>query len=141
MAKRKSINPKKRENFYFWKASQARSSWRTRAKKYGLPLEDVPTRLEIQQWLEDQSPLKCYISGSFISNDVIELDHKTPLVRKGSLRLDNVGVTSRYYNNIKGQMTEKEFRSLLKCVSSWEDKGQELFKRLMASNKIYGRRR
>ena len=141
MAKKKSVNPKRKENFYFWKASQARSSWRSRARKYGLDLETIPTRIQIQKWLEDQAPLKCYISGSFISEDVMELDHKTPLVRKGEMHLDNVGITSRYYNNVKGQMTEEEFRSLLKCVSKWSDKGQELFKRLMASNKIYGRRR
>jgi hypothetical protein len=141
MSRKKSTNPKKKENFYFYKASQARGSWRSRAKKYGLPLEDVPTRAEIQAWLEANDPLKCYLSGTFISNDVIELDHKTPLVRNGSLKLDNVGVTTRYYNNVKGQMTEKEFRSLLKCVHSWSDKGQDLFKRLMASNRIYGRRR
>jgi len=140
MAKRKSTNPLKKTNFANYKASQARSGWRLRAKKYGHNLDDVPTRVEIQEWLEAQMPLKCYISGSFISNEVVELDHKTPLVRGGSLKLNNVGVTSRYYNNVKGQMTEKEFRSLLKVVNKWEDKGEALFKRLMASNHIYRKR-
>lgn len=140
MAKRKSSNPLKKTNWANWKATQARSGWRTRAKKFGLNLDDVPTRAEIQEWLESQIPVKCYISGSFISNEVVELDHKTPLSRGGSLKLNNCGVTSRYYNNVKGQMTEKEFRSLLKTVSKWEDKGDALFKRLMASNHIYRKR-
>lgn len=104
-------------------------------------MDDVPTRVEIQKWLEAQEPIKCYISGSFISNEVVELDHKIPLVRGGKFALDNVGITSRYYNNVKGQMTEKEFRQLLKTVSKWEDKGAALFKRLMSSNHIYKRGR
>jgi 5-methylcytosine-specific restriction endonuclease McrA len=118
-----------------------RSSWRNRARKYGFPLEDVPTRAQIQEWLEKQDPVKCYITGSFISQEVVELDHKIPLVRKGRLSLDNVGITSRYYNNVKGQMTEQEFRQLLKVVSKWEDKGAALFKRLTSSNHIYKRGR
>ena len=140
MARRKSTNPLRKTNFYQYKATQARSSWRSRAKKYGLNLDDVPTRIEIQQWLEAQDPIRCYLSGSFISNDVMEIDHKIPLSRDGSLKLNNCGVTTRYYNNVKGNMTEKEFRSLLKTVSKWDDKGQSLFKRLMSSNHIYKRR-
>lgn len=131
----------KKANWSQWKASQVRSSWRERAKKYGLPLDDVPSRPEIQEWLESQHPLKCYFTGGFISQDVVELDHKDPLSRKGSLKLVNVGITSRYYNNVKGQMTEKEFRQLLKLVSKWEDKGDTLFKRLMASNRMFSRGR
>ena len=123
MPKGKSKNPLKQANWANYKATQARSSWRTRAKKYGLNLDDVPTRAEIQEWLEKQIPVSCYIAGSFISPEVVELDHKIPLVRKGSLGLHNVGITSRYYNNIKGQMTEVEFRALLKCVKKWEDGG------------------
>lgn len=137
--KKKSTNPKKKENWFFWKASQVRGSWRNRARKYGHSLDDIPTRIEIQQWLEAQDPIKCYISGTFISPEIVELDHKMPIVRGGSFQLDNVGATSRYYNNVKGTMTEKEFRQLLKVVSKWEDKGVALFKRLMASNHIYKR--
>ena len=139
MARRKSVNPKKKENWSFWKASQVRGSWRSRARKYGHNLDDVPTRAEIQSWLESQEPIKCYITGSFISPEVVELDHKLPLIRGGKFALSNVGITSRWYNNIKGQMTEKEFRQLLKVVSKWEDNGQALFKRLSASNHIYRR--
>jgi hypothetical protein len=138
---RKSVNPMRRTNWSQWKASQVRSSWRERAKKYGLPLEDVPSRPEIQEWLEKSHPLQCYFTGGFISQDVVELDHKDPLSRGGSLTLKNVGITSRWYNNIKGQMSEKEFRLLLKLVSKWEDKGDALFKRLSASNHMYNRKK
>lgn len=137
--KKKNISKDQKDRWTFWKASQARSSWRSRAKKNDLPLEDIPNREEIQKWLDNQEPLKCYITKTIISKEVIELDHKQPLVRGGSLKLNNVGITSRWYNNIKGQMTEKEFRQLLTLVNKWEDKGQALFKRLSASNHIYRR--
>ena len=140
MARKKSTNPLKKKNFFQWKASQARSSWRNRAKRYGLNIDEVPTRIEIQEWLEKQDPVRCYFTGGFISHEVMELDHKIPLSRQGSLALKNVGITSRYYNNVKGSLTEKEFKSLLRCVSKWEDKGESLFKRLMASNHIYKKR-
>ena len=139
--KKKSNNPLKRTNWSNWKATQARSSWRERAKKFGLPLDEVPTRAEIQEWLEAQHPIKCYFTGGFISPEVVELDHKHPLSRGGSLQLHNVGITSRWYNNIKGQMSEREFRQLIKLVSKWEDNGDMLFKRLAASNRVFSRRR
>lgn len=141
MAKKRSVNPMKLSNFFQYKASQLRSSWRERGKKYGENLDNIPSRPEIQKWLEDQSPIRCYIAGTFISNEVLEVDHKIPICRGGSFDLDNLGCTSRYYNNIKGSLTEKEFRDLLKITSKWEDKGQALFKRLMASNHIFSRGR
>lgn len=140
MPKRKSTNPLKKTNFFQWKASQTRSSWRSRARKFGLPLDDVPTRLEIQEWLQSQDPIKCYIAGSFISHEVMELDHKTPLSRGGTLKLSNVGITTRFYNQAKGSMTEKEFRSLLKTISKFEDKGSGVLKRLIASGKMFSRK-
>jgi len=131
----------KKANWCNYKATQVRSSWRARAKKYGLNLDEVPTRAEIQVWLEAQMPIKCYIAGSFISTETVEIDHRIPLSRGGNLSLDNCAVTSRYYNNVKGALTEKEFRSLLKAVNKWEDKGSALFKRLMASNHVFNRGR
>ena len=141
MVRKISTNPLKHTNWANYKATQSRSSWRMRAKKYKLNLDEVPTREEIQNWLEAQMPVKCYFTGGFISTETVELDHKIPLVRGGKLHLENVGITSRWYNNIKGQMTEKEFRQLLKVVGKWEDKGEALFRRLSASNNIYRRKR
>jgi len=139
MPRKRSTNPLKKTNWANYKASQLRGSWRERAKKYGENLDDVPTRAQIQEWLEAQQPIKCYIEGTFISAEVIEVDHKIPICRGGGFGLDNMGCTSRYYNNVKGSLTEEEFRNLLKLVKTWEDKGASLFKRLMASNHIFSR--
>ena len=141
MPKRRSINPLKKTNWANWKASQLRGSWRERAKKYGENLDEVPSRAQIQDWLESQQPIQCYLAGGFISTEIVEVDHKIPICRGCKFHLDNAACTSRYYNNTKGSMTEEEFRGLLKLVKSWEDKGSSLFKRLMASNHVYSRSR
>lgn len=139
MPKARSKNPMKAANWAQYKASQLRSSWRTRAMKYGENLDEVPTRVQIQEWLEAQSPIQCYLTGGFISTEIVEVDHRVPICRNGKFDLSNAACTSRYYNNTKGSMTEEEFRGLLKLVKTWEDKGASLFKRLMASNHIYSR--
>jgi hypothetical protein len=113
------------------RASQARSSWLRRAKKLAIDTKNIPSKEEIMSILIH--PLICYLSLSQIPKDVVELDHKNPVSRGGSFDISNIGITSRYYNQIKGDLTEKEFRSLLKIVSKWEDKGKSLFSRLLSS--------
>ena len=113
------------------RASQARASWLRRAKKLEIDIKDIPTKEEIMEILK--YPIICYLSNSPISKDTVELDHKIPTSRGGLFKLSNVGITSRYYNQVKGDLTEKEFRSLLKTVSKWEDKGKSLFTRLLSS--------
>ena len=143
--KRKKRNPAleklKRDRWSFYKASQYRSSWRERCKKSGGDLESVPTRAEIQDWLEALEPYKCYITNAFLNKRTMEADHKDPVSRGGSYRLKNIGITSKRLNGIKGSMSVKEMKALLKLVSKWEDKGDSLFSRLLASNNIFRRRR
>lgn len=123
------------------KAVMARSSWLQRAKKVGVPKEEVPTRAQIQKWLELNNPPVCYLSNKTISVASVEIDHKTPLCKGGSFSLDNAGLTTRFYNNAKGSLTEEEFRGLLDCVSKWSDKGESLLLRLISSNLIYSKRK
>ena len=69
----------------------------------------------------------------------VELDHKVPISRSGSFGLDNLGVTSRFYNNSKGDMTNIEFLQLLSTISSWDGGGKHLLLRLIRSNSMYSR--
>jgi len=71
----------------------------------------------------------------------MEVDHRIPISRKGSWAFNNLGITSRFHNNVKGQLTEQEFRQLLKLISKWEDKGEHLLKRLASSSIIFKKRR
>lgn len=142
---RKKTNPVikklKKERWSFWKASQYRSSWRDRCKKSKGDVEDVPTRQEIQDWLEAQVPYKCYLTQDTLDKNTLQADHMEPLSRGGSFRLDNIGLTSKRFNQVKGEMSVPEFLQLLEITKRWEDKGDSLFRRLMAGTFIYKRRR
>ena len=102
---------------------------------------DVPTRVEIQDWLESQLPLpfKCYLTGDDIIKSLIEADHKQPVSREGTFKLENIGLTSKQLNAAKGNMTEKEFRQLLSFIGKWEDEGKGVLARLRTSNLMYRR--
>lgn len=101
--------------------------------------DKVPSRIEIQEWLETQIPFKCYLTKEPLTKARIELDHKEATSRGGTFGLLNVGVTSRHMNAAKGGMHEKEFRGLLKLISKWEDGGHTLLMRLRASNNVFRR--
>lgn len=119
------------------KASNLRSSWLKRSTDKDL----VPQRVDILEWLNQNYPFRCFYSGTPISRNVVEIDHLNPLSREGSFSLDNAVITSRYYNNAKGDLNHKEFKALLKLVEKWECKGERLFKRLISSNNIFKRRK
>jgi hypothetical protein len=140
--KKKSTNASlKRKNWYQYKASQLRSSWRGRAKKLGIDVLTVPTRKDIQAFLEGiGEETTCYLSGEPLKLKVAEFDHKIPTGRSGAFSLDNIGITSKQLNGVKGMMTHGEFLGLLALVSSWEDGGANLFKRLSMSNNLFRRR-
>lgn len=132
----------KRTRWTYWKASQLRANWRSRCKKVKGDLDTVPTRVEIQDWLERIVPYSCYITGERLIKSKMEADHILPISRGGTFELKNIGITSKRFNSLKGAMTVKEFKQLLEVVKGWEDKGESLFKRLMLSNNIYrGRKR
>lgn len=140
MSKSSYNNKLKKEKWTQWKASRLRSSWRSRAKKLKLDPDTVPTRQEIQDWLESCKPFECYLTGSTLKQSDIEVDHREVTSKGGSFGLDNVGLTSKFYNSAKGDMSEKEFRQLLKLINKWSDKGQSVLKRLRSSNNIFRRR-
>lgn len=143
MGKRVSKRTKdlKKNRWHFWKASQLRANWRSRCKKIDGDLESVPTRQEIEDWLHI-TPLICYLTGEDVIKSRMEVDHKNPISTGGSYLFSNLGITSKRLNSAKGNMSEKEFKGLLKLIFKWEDKGKQLLNRLIAANNVFrGRRR
>lgn len=130
----------KKEKWSQYKASQLRDSWRRRAKKLNIPVELVPSRGEIQSYIDSfNGTYICYITGKRVPKASIEFDHKIPTGRGGSFSLENTGITSKHFNRIKGMLTDTEFRELLKLISTWDDGGEFLLKRLSAANNIFRR--
>lgn len=128
---------KKKEDPLFYKSHQLRSNWATRAKKLKVDNPELPSAKEIRDWLNSQKPYTCYYTGESVTEKHLGLDHLTPIARGGVYNLSNIVVTSQYINGAKGEMTEQEFRELLELVSSWEDKGKSLLKRLRFSGGMY----
>lgn len=128
---------KKKQDPSFYKSHQLRSNWKARARSLGVEPLGLPSAPEIRAWLDSQKPYKCYYTAENISEKDIGLDHKVPIARGGTYSLDNVVITSKAINGAKGQMTEEEFRQLLKLISYWEDGGKNLLMRLKASGHIF----
>lgn len=115
---------------FLYRSRNLRNSLLSRARKLGLDKSEVPSTVDIEAWFRSQVPLKCYYSGVEISILKLHVDHKQPLNRGGGNSLDNLCVTAPNMNSSKGAMSEKEFKSLLKLVSKWEDKGRYVLARL-----------
>lgn len=144
MAKRKKnkeLEKLKKERWSFYKATQYRSSWRARCKANKHELSQVPTRAEIEAWLDAQEPYNCYITSNPLDKSTLQADHIIPVVRGGNYSLDNIGLTSKRYNQVKGEMSLEEFSSLLMLVNDWEDEGKLLFNRLIAGGNVYRKKR
>lgn len=113
---------------FLWKSRILRSSLLSRS-----PTEEikntVPSREELQQWLES-TPLVCHYSKIPLSIYDITIDHRIPTARGGTHYLHNLCIASHHMNTAKGTMTEKEFNELLNLIDTWDDKGEKLLKRL-----------
>jgi len=129
LTRRKRVAFLKKTDPYLLKSRRIRSQLYRRFPK-GHPLKaSTPTQAEILVWLKSQE-IKCYYSGAPLTLDTIQIDHKIPVARGGSNILSNLCISSAHMNLIKGSMTDYEFKSLLALASTWEDRGEGLFRRL-----------
>ena len=128
---------------YLKKARQLRSNWRKRAKKANIELlHQVPDSKEICKFivsLEKNGKFYCYLTNAELNFSDVEFDHKISVTRGGDFNLKNIGVTSRRLNNIKGEMSAKEFKQLLRLISKWDDGGSNLLHRLSRANNVFRR--
>lgn len=115
---------------FLLRSRNIRASLMNRARKLDLDKSEIPTAEEIKAWLINQKPLTCYYTGIAVDLWECHIDHKVPLRRDGNNKLNNLCVTDAKANSAKGMMTDKEFQSLLRLISSWEDSGDYLLSRL-----------
>jgi 5-methylcytosine-specific restriction endonuclease McrA len=120
-----------------WKATQLRSNWIRRARQHNIGPEEVPPVQEILIWLLKQIPFTCYYTGESLSERSFGVDHKVSIFRGGGFNLENLAVTSLKINGAKGDLSEEEFRQLLNTISTWEDRGVRLLRRLSWSNSMF----
>lgn len=123
----------KQQDPWLFLARRARGSLLARAKKENYNGE-IASLEELKTLFKEKS--LCYYSKielipfSKDRNKLPSLDHKQPVSRNGKHNIENLCVCSSTMNNAKGNLNEQEFNSLLALISSWEDKGVNLIKRL-----------
>ena len=130
----------KEHDFHKYKATQFRSNRIRKAKQMGVDIKEVPSRLDIIDWLNKKYPYTCYFTGEALDRK-FGVDHMIPIARGGSFGLSNLCITSPFLNGAKGAMTVDEFKQLLKLISKWEDKGKGILARLQVSNSMFGKPR
>lgn len=107
-------------------------------RRTDLPLPDIT---ELTNLIRQQLVKGCYYTGVFIDETDFGIDHKVPLARGGDNSLDNLCAVAKSTNNSKGALTDTEFFELLKLISTWEDKGVSLLKRLRMGGGMFGRKK
>lgn len=107
-------------------------------RRTDLPLPDIDGLTNL---IKEQLPKGCYYTGVFIDENDFGIDHKIPLARGGDNSLLNLCAVAKSTNNSKGALTDLEFFELLKLISTWEDKGVGLLKRLRMSGGMFGRKK
>ena len=129
------------------KAKNLRGRWLALARKVSYPSDKVPTGPEISDYLWNSLKFECgdpylpdYYGGSIFNLDTIELDHKQPISKEGSFGLENIAITCRYFNQLKSNLTEPDFKKLLDLLRTM-DEPKSLTNRILASGRIYARRR
>lgn len=120
----------KKSNPLLFKARAIRSKLIARTGKDDPRRASTPVVADIVEWLKTIQPFVCYYSGVPITLDKCHVDHKEPFDRGGTNELSNLCLTSPKMNTAKGGLNEKEFKSLLILIQTWEDKGEGLLRRM-----------
>ena len=110
---------------------QWRSSSKARAAKLGRELT-LPSIDDVENYLRNLPPV-CEYCGRRLSASKAgkpNMDHRLPIARGGGAETANLVLSCSGCNRAKGEMTELEFRALRALVSTWEDGGKDLMRRL-----------
>jgi len=122
----------KQKNLVRMRCNAARHNWKKRAPDLPLPSLD-----ELEKHIRKCLESGCYFSKTDLTESSFGIDHKIPLKRGGTHNIENLVVVAQEINKAKGDMTDEEFMSLLSLIRTWEDKGENLLKKLRASTFIY----
>jgi 5-methylcytosine-specific restriction endonuclease McrA len=77
-------------------------------------MSEVTTR-ELEQLIEKQA-YRCAISGILLTPDSASLDHKTPVAKGGSNRIDNLQWLDSRVNKCKHTLSNDEFLQMCRSV-------------------------
>lgn len=90
------------------------------AAQRGNSVSEKITAKRLHELVESQG-FACALSGRPLTPDTAELDHITPLSRRGRNTIDNVQVVHQQINRAKGTMTQDEFVAMCQEVTLWNE--------------------
>ena len=112
-------------------ARQWRAGSKARAAKLGRAIE-LPPIDQVECSLKSLTLVCSYCLRKLSSSKAGKpnMDHRLPIARGGGAEVTNLVLACAGCNRAKGEMTETEFRALRALVSTWEDSGRDLMRRL-----------
>lgn len=131
-----TYNKKKEKDWFNWKADCLISSYQRRHKKNDTPYTYLSSRKEYAEILKTKFGSCCYCGIKHTEKN-FSADHDIPVSLGGNTSDDNLVYCCTKCNSAKGSMTGAEFTSLLKLISSWEDKGKYILSKLRAATTIF----
>ena len=106
-------------SFTQWKATTLRSGFLSRAKKLGVDIASVPTRVEIEMFIDGKDV--CFYCKKLLTDEDISVDHAQPVSRGGDFGIDNLRVCCKGCNGAKNSMNEQEYIALLKLLEGFDE--------------------
>lgn len=86
-------------------------------------ISDVEKEQVMQQQIDQDGSLRCFISGEVIGdNDIIEYDHILPYSKQGDSDLSNIRIVKKEYNRRKSDQSLYEVRDNLKLERLFNEK-------------------
>ena len=130
------------------KAQNFRQHSRQRAKKLVLEhkISEIPDAKQIENWLLEKldltNPKKpvfyCAYTGDIVKLSELEIDHINPITQGGGFGFENLCITSKRINGIKGDMTCPAFMKLLELLNEMLDHDKKsVMSRLYSGNRRF----
>jgi 5-methylcytosine-specific restriction endonuclease McrA len=102
---------------------------------------DLPFTLEqLRHWLLPQLGQACCYCSTTLTVLNLSLDHAHPISRGGNWDLDNLRACCHDCNQAKGELTDIEFKALLRALHNYPTARKNVIARLRAGGRrIHGR--
>ncbi len=102
-----------------WRGSTLRMQF-LRLKKLYAHHGDPPTRQEMIAWVREAVMVCTYCQRDLTTKN-FSVDHRQPVSRGGRSTFDNLVSCCKRCNDLKGALTEAEYRALLALVLTWDE--------------------
>ena len=108
--------------------------------KVNKPYNFITKRAEYAEIIKTKMT-RCDYCDIKLNRKNFSVDHGMPLSRGGDTNEKNLVYCCDKCNSAKGEMSDKEFRQLMKLIKTWEDAGKHILSKLRAASLVFRGRR